>query len=341
MGFFVFLRYCSEISYFPELSLSALAGFFAAIFVQSFLFVLGFLSLWFISSVSLKDTLRQWEGYQKEGKSFVQRIYSWIFISLIISCLILFFVFGMNPQKDSKSDGRWFLLLVFCAFLMGASLLFSSRRLDTPLPPKLRINLSFYGGIWVFLGFMVVAVAYFKWGWVAMLLAIIGATLLLICSSGAVIPDGQATLVQLVIVALVIVFSFLFILWPPWVPTSIVQALGIGAYDNADVVVEKRYCESLVAEGIPLVGNSDSCDEDRSRQQLEAESVSYIEVMNADTILLKHIHVLLRVGDQIALRKMAKKKQGQTDNSIILIPAAKVLQVSEERYVPTPPWPWG
>ena len=75
VGFVVFLRYCLEISYFPELSLSAFAEFFAAIFLLSLLVVTVFLFLWYASSMPLKVSLRQWEGYQNQGRRFVPNIY--------------------------------------------------------------------------------------------------------------------------------------------------------------------------------------------------------------------------------------------------------------------------
>jgi hypothetical protein len=228
---------------------------------------------------------------------------------------------------------------------MGISLPFASRVLAIKrhriklLPWKLAIKLCAFGGAWLYVLFLVLGGAYLVWALNGMILAFFATFLLLLLSMGAVVRTERNA--PVIFALFVILLTFVFIISMPQIPTVIVHELGIGAYNNADVVVEKRYCESLVAEGIPLLGKSDSCDEDRSRQQLEAEKVSYIEAMNDDTILLKHIRVLLRVGGQIALRKIAKKKPGQTNKSIILIPAARVLQVSEERYVPTPPWPWG
>jgi hypothetical protein len=171
MGFLVFLRYCLEISYFPELTPSAFAGFFAAIFILSLLVVNMFLLLWTLSSMPVKDALRQLEGSQTEGRLFVRQIYVWIFISLIYPCSFLLVVFGKSPQNYK---GNWLvpLCLMLClAFLMGISLPYSSRLLVKkpypimPLPRKLTITLCRFGGIWVFTGFIVVALAYLAWGW--------------------------------------------------------------------------------------------------------------------------------------------------------------------------------
>jgi hypothetical protein len=188
MGFLVFLRYCLEISYFPELTLSAFAGFFAAIFILSLFIVIVFLLLWYQSSIPVKDALRQSEGFQKEGKLFVMQIYGWIIISLVYPSLILIVVFGTNPQGYK---GDWqvpFLLALCCAVSMGISLPFSSRVLSIkldgikPLPWKLTMKLCAFGGIWVFFGFCVAALAYLMWGLIAMSVAIYGACLLLIFS---------------------------------------------------------------------------------------------------------------------------------------------------------------
>jgi hypothetical protein len=152
---------------------------------------------------------------------------------------------------------------------------------------------------------------------------------------GVVIPaERDATIF---FAAVIIFISLVCILGPPQIPTLIVQALGIGAYDDADVVVEKRYCESLVAEGMPLFRNPASWDEDRSRHQRDVESLSYIQVLNDDTIMLRHMRVLLRVGGQVALRRRgASEKQGFVNRSIILVPATQILQVSA-LYVRSPP----
>jgi hypothetical protein len=197
------------------------------------------------------------------------------------------------------------------------------------------MKLCAFGGIWVFFGFCVVALAYLMWGLIAMSVAIYGACLLLIFSMGVVIPaERDATIF---FAAVIIFISLVCILGPPQIPTLIVQALGIGAYDDADVVVEKRYCESLVAEGMPLFRNPASWDEDRSRHQRDVESLSYIQVLNDDTIMLRHMRVLLRVGGQVALRRRgASEKQGFVNRSIILVPATQILQVSA-LYVRSPP----
>jgi hypothetical protein len=53
-----------------------------------------------------------------------------------------------------------------------------------------------------------------------------------------------------------------FIVLFPIVPTLIVRVLGIGAYDDADLVVEKRYSEALIAEGIPFLGDPTKTNRD-------------------------------------------------------------------------------
>ena len=83
---------------------------------------------------------------------------------------------------------------------------------------------------------------------------------------------------------------FFCILLFPNVSTLIIRALGIGTYDDADLAVEKRYSEALAAEGIPFFGDP-------------TKTLSYIEVLNDDTIMLRHMRILLRVGNQMALRK--------------------------------------
>ena len=94
---------CLEISYFPELTLSAFAGFFAAIFILSLFIVIVFLLLWYQSSIPVKDALRQSEGFQKEGKLFVMQIYGWIIISLVYPSLILIVVLR---YKSTRLQGR-------------------------------------------------------------------------------------------------------------------------------------------------------------------------------------------------------------------------------------------
>jgi hypothetical protein len=341
VGFLVFLRYCLEISYFPELSLADFAGFCAAIFVLSLLVVTVFLSLWWGSSMPMKAILLQWEGYKNQGRRFVQNIYIWTIASLILPSLILFIVFGTNPQGYKGNTQMPYVILV-CAVLMGICLPFFARRFGfikpdwiKSLPCNLRIGLHVYGGLWGFFGLFVVILAYFGWGWIGMALALYGEVLLLTFGMGAMIPadqdktkaivktDEQITAVPrtFILGGTISLVGLCFIIAFPNVPTLIVQALGIGAYDDADLVVEKRYSEALGAEGISFFGDP-------------SKTFSYIEVLNDDTIMLRHMRILLRVGSQIALRKRSERKQGLVSKSIILLPATQVLQLSHTLYIP-------
>jgi hypothetical protein len=98
VGFVVFLRYCLEISYFPEMTLSAFAGFLATIFSLGLLIVITFLFFWYLPSTFLRDTLREWQDFESERKLFVGQIYLWIIISLICPCLTLIVIFGKDIQ---------------------------------------------------------------------------------------------------------------------------------------------------------------------------------------------------------------------------------------------------
>jgi hypothetical protein len=163
-----------------------------------------------------------------------------------------------------------------------------------------------------------------------MFFAIYAACILLLLSMGAVIPAERDA--RIFLAGFIVSISLIVILVPAGIPTLIVQALGIGAYDNADVVVAKSYFESLVAEGIPLFGNPASWDEDRLKHQRDV-SWSYIQILNDDTIMLRHMRVLLRVGSQVALRRNGgPEKQGYDNRSIILIPATQILQLSNTLY---------
>jgi hypothetical protein len=201
VGFVIFLRYCLEISYFPELSLSAFAGFFAAIFFLSLLIVTVFLLLWWGSSMPVKAILLQWEDYKNQGRRLVENIYIWIIASLIFPSLILFMVFGRNPQ-GYKGDAQMpiYGTLAF-TLLMGMSVPFFASRLRftkpyriKSLPRKVTIELCVYWGTWSFFGFFMVMLAYSMWGMIGMFAALYGAVVLLLLSMGAVAPDKRDTI---------------------------------------------------------------------------------------------------------------------------------------------------
>lgn len=109
----------------------------------------------------------------------------------------------------------------------------------------------------------------------------------------------------------------------PQIPTFIVRALGIGAYENADLVIDRPCCGALAAEGMPLVGNPASWNEELLKDKYDKESLSYILAINGDTVILKHIHVLLRIGSQVALRdrRQPEKQQEFGNRRIILLPS--------------------
>lgn len=119
----------------------------------------------------------------------------------------------------------------------------------------------------------------------------------------------------------------------PVFPAAIVRALGLAGSGAADVVIEKRYSEVLQAEGIPMLVPVDGKKELGAKRQPDSAS-TYLEGLNNDTILLRNVRVLLRVGGQVALsEQVAGGRATEINNgSLILIPATQVLAIRESRH---------
>jgi hypothetical protein len=284
------------------------------------------LMLWYLPTSSLKADLPKWEGFQGEGKGFFLKIYFWLMLSAIGPFLILSFILGTKPL-DYTGDGRAITLLAFLPFLMGIFLPFA-RYLpikpppNTPLPNQLTFTLCLLGGFWTTLLFSALATAYFAWGPLGGIFPILAVFLFSWCVTIPAKQDPSLFITDCV----ALLFLFLTIV-PALIPTLIVRGLGIGAYENADLVVEKRCCEALVAEGLPIIENPASWGEE-SMKYYDKQLFSYILAMNGDTVILRHIDVLLRIGSQIALRdrRQPEKQQGGRNRRIILLPSTQVLQ---------------
>ena len=133
---------------------------------------------------------------------------------------------------------------------------------------------------------------------------------------------------QVFLYTYVVCLSFFPILAFPVVPSGVVKRLGLGNY-VADVMIDKRYYETLQAEGIPLCVSPFE-EVGKSTGQPDPD-LTCVQRINNDTLLLRNVRVLLRVGTQLVLQgNVAGGRATQVKHtSTIAIPTTQVLQLRE------------
>lgn len=347
LGFLVFVRYCVEISYFPELTLAASAGLFGAIFSIGVMVILFFFIPYLMPWFTFSDNLNRWEYFRREGFALRTQIGSWMLLTSCIPCFS-FMLIASAPKiwrgRENLLDYLFFGIFALVVILgLSLPIIVESKWLNTalrkvikrcrsvPLPRGSKGALAAYGGLWAFVCFAVSSMASLGWGrtgmWTATGIVFI---LLALGLRGAFEPDP---LNRWILGSVVLFLSLWSMFISPVFPAAIVRALGLAGSGAADVVIEKRYSEVLQAEGIPMLVPVDGKKELGAKRQPDSAS-TYLEGLNNDTILLRNVRVLLRVGGQVALsEQVAGGRATEINNgSLILIPATQVLAIRESRH---------
>jgi hypothetical protein len=346
LGFLVFVRYCAEISYFPELTLAASAGLFGAIFSIGIIVILFFFIPYLLPWFTFSENLKGWEYYRRDGFALMGQISASLLLPSCIPC----FSFTLLASTPRFCRGRENLVgdITFVIFalvvLLGLCLpiIVESKRLNaalqklikrsrsTPLPKGAKGPLAAYGGLWALVCFVVSSTALLGWGrtgmWTATAIIFI---LLALGLRGAFETDLRN---RWILGSVVLFFSLWSMFISPLFPTAIVRTLGLGACSAADVAIEKPYSEVLQTEGIPMLGSIGGKEQLGAKGQPDS-GLTYLQGLNNDTILLRNVRVLLRVGGQVALsERLARGRDMEFNNgNLILVPATQVLEIRESR----------
>lgn len=180
LGFLVFVRYCVEIAYFPELTLAASAGLFGAIFSIGIFVILFFFIPYLMPWFTFSDNLKRWEYFPREGFVVRTQIGSWMLLPSCIPCFS-FMLIASDPKiwrgRENLLDYLFFGIFALVV-LLGLSLpiIVEAKWLDTglrklikrsrraALPSGSKGALAAYGGLWAFVCFAVSSMAWLGWG---------------------------------------------------------------------------------------------------------------------------------------------------------------------------------
>lgn len=84
LGFLVFFRYCCEISFFPELTLSGTGGLVGASFAFAILFALYIFVACYIPSLMFGTAVWRWEGVRRHRLALMRQVTIWMTVASII-----------------------------------------------------------------------------------------------------------------------------------------------------------------------------------------------------------------------------------------------------------------
>lgn len=341
----MFFRYCYEIAFFPELTLSGTGGLVGAFFAFAILFAFYIFIACFIPSLMFGTAVWRWEGVRRQRLALMRKVTIWMTVASIILPLGFVKLAASSHKFWHRHPNYvlWLVALVTILIVWSLSQVIGtrwinvvSRKAETVgnirLTRELRIFLGIYGALWTTLSSAILLMAFEVGRSNGMFVTASIVFTLLIFGIRIAFETNRAD--QVFLYTYVVCLSFLPILAFPVVPSGMVKMLGLGNY-IADVMIDKRYYETLQAEGIPLCA-SPSEEGGKSTGQPHPD-LTCVQRINNDTLLLRNVRVLLRVGSQLVLQgNVAGGRATQAKHtSTIAIPTTQVLQLREASS-PTP-----